>query len=121
MVHILFLAHGAPGNLFSMERRLIGLQRGARLAEIRLYDLRVPDEKQDWWITRLCRDPGHYSPENPLGKVRWILKMIGALLGYKPRESSTSRLGWKESFNPWVYVAVIGVKKDALIRGAEII
>ena len=121
MVHILFLAHGAPGNLFNMGRRMIGLQKGARLAEIRLYDIRVPDDEKEWWLDRLGAKPSHDSPGNPLGEAAKYAESVGLLLGYEPVEGDVGKLGPKEAFNPYVYCVVIGVKKDALIRGAEII
>jgi len=121
MVHILFVAHGAPGNLIPFEHRIMGLQKGARLAEIRLYDLRVPDDRSQWWLERLGARPSHNSPGNPLGKAQRLGRWIGRILGYSPVHSDVGKLGPRESFNPYVYVAVIGVKPDPLMKGAEIV
>lgn len=120
-MHILLLAHGHPGNLVNFEDRVQALQKGARLAEVRLYDLRVDEDELDAWLTRLGNAPGHVSHGNPLRRLKRLLTPVAAVLGFKPMRTETKRLGPREGVNPYVYTAIIGVRRDPFAGGIEIV
>jgi len=120
-MHILLLAHGHPGNLVNFEDRIQALQEGARLAEVRLYDLRVEEGELDAWLNRLGNAPAHASPGNPVKRLKLLLTPVAVVLGFKPMRTETKRLGPKEGVNPYVYTAIIGVRKDPFAGGIEIV
>lgn len=120
-MHILLLAHGHPGNLRNFQDRVQALQKGCRLAEIRLYDLRVEEDELGAWLSRLSSGPSHASPGDPLKRFKRLLTPVARLLGYKSMRTETKRLGPEDGVNPYVYTAVIGVRKDAHVDGVEIV
>jgi len=104
MAHILFLVHGSPANVDYLVQTLEGKMKYARLREVKLFDLSVPEEEVPKWIQILKED----VPQGSL--IRKLLSPFLRLLGYKPVRDPFPRAF--RSPDTWVHIVILGVKKD---------
>ncbi|RLC86238.1 MAG: hypothetical protein DRJ03_09340 [Chloroflexi bacterium] len=119
-MHLLFLANGHPQNLEWFEAEINRMQpEGARLREIRLYDLSLPEERLEEFIEALTSNPKHSVPH--LTKLARFFKLLAPFLGYKPININLSKKRYKPRVG-YVKTVIIGVKPDPKnLKGEEII
>ena len=120
IMHLLFLANGHPRNLEWFEAEINRMQpEGARLREIRLYDLSIPEERLEEFIEALTSNPKHSVPH--LTKLARFFKLLAPFLGYKPININLSKRRFKPRVK-YVKTVIIGVKPDPRNeKGEEVI
>lgn len=114
---MLFLANGHGRNLDMFEASINAMQpQGARLREIRIYDLSLPEERFYEFVKTITCNQKHSRKQ--LSRLQRFGRFIGLLLGYKPVALDLSRFP-DEPENRLVKTVIIGTKPDPRKESGE--
>jgi len=109
-VHLVFLARGNRINLQYFESEISAMQpEGARLHEIKFYELAIPEDQLQEFVTAITANPPHSAKR--IKSLNRIAKLAALMLGLTPLPKNI-KTDINEPRVGYVKTVIVGIRPD---------